>query len=172
MLIKLGQKLDQKHLRLKSWKDNLFAPLIKILPAGIQPNHLTFFRLVIVLIWLPGAILKPSICQLPIFLAVYFFDLLDGALARLKNQTTVFGKYFDALTDRLNHLTLYILVLQLVNFRLIILNFFIVWEIFVIILVLLDWLIKNDKITYTRISLQFLAKIILWAMLICEILKF
>jgi len=36
------------------------------------------------------------------------FDLLDGALARYLNNTTNFGKFFDAVIDRLSEIAIYV----------------------------------------------------------------
>ena len=36
------------------------------------------------------------------------FDLLDGALARYSNNTTNFGKFFDAVIDRLSEIAIYV----------------------------------------------------------------
>ena len=36
------------------------------------------------------------------------FDLLDGALARYTRNTTNFGKFFDAVIDRLSEIAIYV----------------------------------------------------------------
>ena len=86
MLVSQGQKFEDGFLNLKLKKDKFFLPLVKSLPSFIVPNHVTLFRFIITLIWIPLAILKPSLSHVFIFfIPVVLLDMLDGAIARTNN---------------------------------------------------------------------------------------
>lgn len=170
MLINLGHQLYQIHDKLRLGKDRVFKPLVKLLPRRVSPNQVTLFRFIIVLILLPFALFRPAPAQIIIYFIVYFFDLLDGALARFKNQITYFGKYFDGLSDGFNHIALWIVVLGIINYQIITVKFFIAWEIFIILFIIIEYFLRNHKLAYVRTLLQFSVKIILWTILIYEII--
>ncbi len=172
MLIKLGNQLRQLHQKLKLGKDKVFKPLVKILPRWISPNYVTLFRFVIVLVWLPFAFFRPTLIQVAIFFIVYFFDLLDGALARFKNQLTYFGKYFDIFSDQINHITLWILILGLTNYQLVTPKFFIAWSLLTSLFIIIEYFLKNDKVVNIRNLGQFCVRISLWLVLIYEVIQF
>ena len=169
MLIKLGHWLCQIHNKLRLNKDKVFQPLIKILPSWLSPNQVTTFRFIVVLIWLPFALSKPSWGQIPIFLFIYFLDLVDGALARFKNQITYFGKHFDGFSDRFNHIAFWAVILGITNYKLIMPKFFIAWEAFIILFITMEYFLKNRKLDHIRTLLQFSVKIALWLLIIIEV---
>lgn len=75
-----------------------FIPLI---PSFISPNMVTMFRIVMtpVVLWL----LYTSQFEIgvPLFLFVAFTDAIDGSLARLRNQVTDWGTFYDPLADKI-----------------------------------------------------------------------
>lgn len=168
MLIKIGHQLYQIHEKLKILKDNAFKFLVEALPCWVMPNHVTLFRSVIVLAWLPFAIFRPAWWQISIFFLIGFFDLLDGAVARLKNQMTYFGKYFDILSDRFNHVALWVVILGLTNYQLTTLKFFIAWELIVSLYLIIEYFAKSNKLVYIRTLGQFCIRTTLWISLIYE----
>lgn len=168
MFIKLGYQLKQIHDKLRLTKDNIFEPLVKILPGWVSPNQVTLFRSIIVLVWLPFAVFKPTLMQVSIFFIVGFFDLFDGAVARFKNQITYFGKYFDIISDRFNHLVLWVVVLGSFDHQFMILKFFIAWELLVSLYLVIEYFAKSDKLIYIRNLSQFCVRITLWIGLIYE----
>ena len=87
----------------------LYSSLIPLLSKmKITPNTLTIFGFIFSLITMilisQGYLLISGI--LIIFSSV--FDLLDGALARYTRNTTNFGKFFDAVIDRLSEIAIYV----------------------------------------------------------------
>jgi len=87
----------------------LYSSLIPLLSKmKISPNTLTIFGFIFSLITMilisHGYLLISGI--LIIFSSI--FDLLDGALARYTRNTTNFGKFFDAVIDRLSEIAIYV----------------------------------------------------------------
>ena len=87
----------------------LYSSIIPLLAKGkISPNTLTIigfiFSLITMVLISQGYLLISGI--LIIFSSI--FDLLDGALARYSNNTTNFGKFFDAVIDRLSEIAIYV----------------------------------------------------------------
>jgi len=94
----------------------LARTLIPFIPKSVKPNHITVFRflatpLVVYLLW-KGSYLVGLIS----FILVAFTDALDGALARIRNQITDWGKVYDPLADKvLIGLVVYIIVLRYID---------------------------------------------------------
>ncbi len=87
----------------------LYSSIIPLLAKSkISPNTLTIigfiFSLITMVLISQGYLLISGI--LIIFSSI--FDLLDGALARYSNNTTNFGKFFDAVIDRLSEIAIYV----------------------------------------------------------------
>ncbi len=88
-------------------KDKHFAPydrinrfLLPIVPKKLRPNHLTFFRLIVspvLIILLAG---HQYLYSLILFVVLAVTDMLDGSLARLRNQITDWGKIWDPVADK------------------------------------------------------------------------
>ena len=75
--------------------------LLRWLPENITPNRLTVLRIILtpLVFWL---ILNEYYrIGSVVFLIAATTDLMDGSLARLKNQITNFGVLFDPLADKL-----------------------------------------------------------------------
>lgn len=86
----------------------LYASLIPLLvKSKISPNTLTIigfiFSIITMILISQGYLIISGI--LIIFSGI--FDLLDGALARYTNNTTNFGKFIDAVIDRLSEIAIY-----------------------------------------------------------------
>jgi CDP-diacylglycerol--glycerol-3-phosphate 3-phosphatidyltransferase len=72
-----------------------------MIPQWITPNMITWIRFFLI----------PPVVYLnvhgwyaygiPLFIGAAFTDLIDGSLARTRNQVTQFGKFFDPLVDKL-----------------------------------------------------------------------
>jgi archaetidylinositol phosphate synthase len=86
---------------LRSKIDGALEPLAKAFArAGLTPNVLTCIGLVVSL--LAGALFA---CGLPRFAAIAllvcgFFDMIDGAVARVTGKVTAFGGVLDSVVDR------------------------------------------------------------------------
>ena len=86
----------------------LYASLIPLLAKSkISPNTLTIigfiFSIITMILISQGYLIISGI----LILFSGIFDLLDGALARYTNNTTNFGKFFDAVIDRLSEIAIY-----------------------------------------------------------------
>jgi len=112
--------LDKNFLK----ADRLFwhDPLVKRLflwaiPKTVHPNHITVFRLLATpfVAWL--MYYENYSIGLVAFLLVGFTDILDGSLARTRNQVTNWGKVFDPVTDKiLISAMVFIIVLRYIDF--------------------------------------------------------
>lgn len=76
----------------------LFLPLI---PLWVRPNHLTSLRFiatpfVLYLLWQGN-----FKWGLPLFILTAFTDALDGAMARVRKQITVWGTIYDPVADKI-----------------------------------------------------------------------
>lgn len=170
ILVKLGKIITEKHDKLRINKDKKFIPLINLLPEWLTPNDITIIRTIILIIWLPFAIFKPSIIQVAVFLIIYFMDLLDGAIARIKQRTTYFGGYLDHISDKFSNIAMLIVFYGLTDYRFSFLLFFIWWDIIMSVVLAVDCYYKNKTISYARSLSEFIIKIILWTLLISKVL--
>ena len=87
----------------------LYSSIIPLLAKGkISPNTLTIigfvFALITMILISQGYLLISGI----LIIISSIFDLLDGALARYTNNTTNFGKFIDAVIDRLSEIAIYV----------------------------------------------------------------
>ena len=170
ILIKLGKIITEKHDELRINKDKKFIPLINLLPGWLTPNDVTIIRTVILIIWFPFAIFKPSIIQVVVFLMIYFMDLLDGAIARIKQQTTYFGGYLYHISDKFSNIAMLIVFYGLTDYRFSFLLFFIWWDVIMSVVLAVDCYYKNKTISYIRSLFEFVIKSILWIFLILKVL--
>lgn len=84
------------------WHDKLMQKtVLKLIPKSVLPNHVTVFRF-----WAtPGVALLMFYHQYYVgmlaFLFVSFTDVIDGSLARARNQVTDWGKIYDPIADKI-----------------------------------------------------------------------
>lgn len=81
--------------------DRVIKYLLPIIPRGIKPNHLTFIRLIFSPILIVLLVGEENIFALILFVVLAITDMLDGSLARLRNQVTDWGKVWDPVADKL-----------------------------------------------------------------------
>ncbi len=75
------------------WHDRLVAKtILKIIPPFIKPNYLTTFRFLATPVVAFLMFREDYLVGLIAFLFVVFTDMLDGSLARVRNQVTEWGK--------------------------------------------------------------------------------
>lgn len=78
-------------------------PVVRgIARTGISPNTVTWMGFIVVLIAAVLAAFGHLLAGGLVMLFAGFFDMLDGALARLTNKTTRFGAVLDSTLDRLS----------------------------------------------------------------------
>jgi CDP-diacylglycerol--glycerol-3-phosphate 3-phosphatidyltransferase len=84
----------------KAIYDGVMLPLVKLFPRAVRPNHLTAFRLIctpfVALAFLWGEIA----IGMMLFAFAALSDLLDGTMARYRNQITAWGVFFDPFADK------------------------------------------------------------------------
>jgi len=74
-------------------------------PFGGYANWITFFRFLLLMTAMISWNIIPNILLISILILFVCLDGLDGWVARMQNQTTVFGQYFDMELDALFVLT-------------------------------------------------------------------
>ncbi len=75
-----------------------FVPLV---PKWITPNMITIFRMVTIPFILVSLLMNRYDIGVPLFLFSACTDALDGSIARLRNQVTEWGTFYDPLADKL-----------------------------------------------------------------------
>ena len=73
------------------------------------PNTITIARIVIIPLFITAVIYKRYDYALYLFVIAALTDALDGLIARLTNQKTVFGTFLDPLADKFLLVTSFIL---------------------------------------------------------------
>lgn len=81
--------------------DRVMKYVVPLVPKRVLPNHVTFVRLLgapVLLLLLLDHYYKIG---LALFVILAFTDMLDGSLARIRNQVTDWGKIWDPIADKL-----------------------------------------------------------------------
>lgn len=81
--------------------DRLLVPFVWLVPAWIRPNHITVFRFVCTPVVIMLLILEHYTAGVISFFLVAFTDVLDGSTARLRNQVTEWGTFYDPIADKI-----------------------------------------------------------------------
>ncbi|MFA5946146.1 MAG: CDP-alcohol phosphatidyltransferase family protein [Patescibacteria group bacterium] len=77
------------------------AVILPFVPQFVRPNHVTALRLLLIpfVLWLLFS--ENYAIGIPVFLFAAFTDALDGSIARVRNQITAWGIFFDPVADKL-----------------------------------------------------------------------
>lgn len=81
--------------------DRIVKFFLPIIPKKLKPNQLTFFRLICSPLLIGLLETKEYTIALIFFAILAITDMLDGSLARLRNQVTEWGKIWDPIADKL-----------------------------------------------------------------------
>ncbi len=82
--------------------DRLMAKtIIRLVPSFVTPNTITWLRFLMIPIVLYLLLVKDYAAGVPFFILAAFSDALDGSLARVRNQITDWGTFYDPLADKL-----------------------------------------------------------------------
>lgn len=81
--------------------DYILWPLVKVMPNFIKPNHITGLRFLLTPIVLYLLFFENYKLGVPLFFFTAFTDALDGAMARIRNQITEWGIFFDPVADKI-----------------------------------------------------------------------
>lgn len=88
-------------------KDAVLAPLLVRLPKWITPNGLAVFRLFMIIPITFFAVSGQAIPTAFLLITAFATDVLDGALARVRNQVTKAGAILDPIADKTIFLVLF-----------------------------------------------------------------
>jgi len=81
-------------------RDDFFIRFFDFIPYYIKPNHITTVRFVLSwLLFFPNILSWVTAFWIVIIGGIT--DLIDGVLARKRNQVTLFGKCYDPVSDQL-----------------------------------------------------------------------
>ncbi|MFN3909822.1 MAG: CDP-alcohol phosphatidyltransferase family protein [Candidatus Anstonellaceae archaeon] len=78
--------------------ENWYAKKLSFL--NLDPNHITLGSILMAVLAAYFIFKKEEIALLFVFCA-FFFDFLDGAIARERKKTSPFGAYLDGISDRI-----------------------------------------------------------------------
>lgn len=97
--------LSEIREKVRPWIESSARPFVQF---GLAPNHITFIALLVgILAATLFAVGEPSWAGL-VVLVGGFFDMIDGAVARLTGRVTQFGGILDSVSDRITDAILYI----------------------------------------------------------------
>src|SRR3989338_7282054 len=74
---------------------------LKVFPPWITPNHITIFRFLTIPFIILLLFSEKYLFGIILFSISAFSDMIDGALARVTNQITEWGKMSDPLADKM-----------------------------------------------------------------------
>lgn len=93
--------MTNENIRLYPHDRFMDAVLIRFLPKQLHPNHVTLFRIFLIPFVLWYVLQENWTVALPLFLFAAFTDALDGSMARLRTQITMWGTVADPVADKL-----------------------------------------------------------------------
>lgn len=97
--------LSELREKIKPWIESSARPFARM---GLHPNHITFIALLVgVLAGLLFSVGEPRWAGLVVLIGG-FFDVIDGAVARLTGRVTQFGGILDSVSDRIADAILFI----------------------------------------------------------------
>ncbi|MFA6131259.1 MAG: CDP-alcohol phosphatidyltransferase family protein [Patescibacteria group bacterium] len=81
--------------------DRFFYPLISWIPRWVEPNHITLLRLILTPFVIIFLLYENYDVGVPLFLLTALTDAVDGTLARVRNQVTPWGIFYDPVADKI-----------------------------------------------------------------------
>ncbi len=116
----MQKPLDLEHLNdnIKIYPQDHFLSwtILRLIPRFVKPNHLTILRYLLAPVVLYFVIRANYRVGIPLFLVAAFTDMLDGSLARMRREITVWGITNDPIADKLLIASLLaVLVVQHIN---------------------------------------------------------
>lgn len=83
-------------------QDKILAKtILPLIPKSIKPNHVTILRIFLIPFNVYFVINQEWAILLPLFILTAFTDMLDGAMARVRKQITLWGAILDPAADKL-----------------------------------------------------------------------
>lgn len=90
--------------------DRGLQKIARLIPDAITPNFLTLLRIILLAPIILAIQQENYILATILFLLAYSLDILDGPLARVKNQVSEFGKVFDPTADKIVFITVLLIL--------------------------------------------------------------
>ena len=98
--------------------DYIVKLILPIIPHKIKPNHVTFTRLLFTPLLILFLLEREYVNSLWLFVLLALTDILDGSMARLRNEITEWGKLWDPIADKLLIGSVVVILLFQLNFTL------------------------------------------------------
>lgn len=106
----------QKADKLYFYDKFMALTVLRLIPNWIKPNHITLLRFLSIPVVAYLAFYGHDQIGLIAFLASAFTDMIDGSMARNRNQITEWGKIYDPIADKmLIACMVYIIVLKYID---------------------------------------------------------
>lgn len=93
--------ITNRNVRLYPHDRILGATIVRLVPRFVHPNHVTVLRLFLIPVVLYFIWIESWTIGFWLFLFTAFTDALDGTLARLRRQITLWGTMADPVADKL-----------------------------------------------------------------------
>ncbi len=90
--------------------DSSLKPIVDMMPMALRPNHLALIRILLLFPIALAIIYAMWILAVLLFILASALDVLDGSMARLRNQQTALGAALDPIADKLFFITTFILL--------------------------------------------------------------
>ena len=98
--------------KVRQWSRGIINPVARLVGrTGISPNGLTLIGFVLMAV--VGVVLSQGYPQLAgvLLILAALFDAIDGAVARMQDQVTRFGAFFDSTMDRYAEVAIFLGIL-------------------------------------------------------------
>ncbi len=93
--------MTNKNIKLYPHDKIMRAIFVPLVPKWVHPNHMTILRLFMIPTVIASIWLMYWDLAIALFLFAAFTDALDGSLARLRKQITMWGTMADPIADKL-----------------------------------------------------------------------
>lgn len=121
--MKIGKKIIESKEKIEKEYSNFYDPYCyavfrHLIPEWVLPNHLTLIRLLGVPFFVYYLWNGHYLVSLILFVLLALTDMLDGTMARRRNQITELGTLLDPIADKILVASAIIVLLIKVNFTL------------------------------------------------------
>ena len=97
----MAELMTNETVRIYTHDRLMNALLVRFLPQQLHPNHVTLFRFFLIPFVVYYVYISDWSVAVPLFVFAAFTDALDGSMARLRKQITVWGTFADPGADKL-----------------------------------------------------------------------
>lgn len=93
--------MTNENVKLTFYDALLARTVLRLIPRGITPNHMTILRMVLTPFVVFVVWLEMWDIAIPLFILTALTDVFDGTLARTRKQITIWGTIADPIADKL-----------------------------------------------------------------------